>query len=329
MRGGGQGASDVVAARFDAVANMVRSLGLAPGTEREVLAKLDAARGAGLAGNWRTSLNGLDALAADLQDRGLAPSLVDEVLVLRSMVVFEMLFGPIPEAGSVRFPAPIQVWTLDVFLADLAAESPQAAADACASVIFPLPTTAAPANAGGGGQEEPNEKEIEAQAKKAVVQLVKKIAEDVWNWITGGRGPPAQLGGGGVDPGQPTGQTGGGGGTGDGKKGGPKVKPGCDVDTAALADKVLGGGTITLDDVKGAIKGVSLDAEYTWVKEDFTATLKGSIDVTDPFGDRSWKAGLQLQLSGGSGGRGWGAGLGGTFDSDGGWGVQGGIELRF
>ena len=319
------GASQVLLDRFEQVARLIESLRVPSGGVTELLAKLDASRNAAIRGNGKTSTNLLDALAGDLEARGVATQVVDEVRVLRSMVVFEMLVGPIPDAAHLALPRPFQLWTLDVFFADLLVEAPGDAALACTSQIFPL------ANLVPGNRQDPqDEKQIEEQAKKGLKALAKTLLEEVWTWITGGRGAPKPIGGGGEDPGQPTGQTGGGGGAGGGKKGGPKVKPGCDVDTSGLTSKLLAGETITLDDVKDAVDGVSVDLSYTWVKEDFTATLKGSIDLTNPFGDRSWKAELELQVTGtGSGGRGWSGSLGGSFDSEGTWGVQGGFELRF
>lgn len=298
------GASGVVLAKFAAVESAIEASGLSPKDVRPLTAKLDAARMAAENGRWRASLGALEALSSGLSGLPLPPTLRDDVDALRAMVVFEMLFGPIPEASADRMPYPFQLHLLGWILADLAVEAPRPIADGCVGQMFPLPSFVILAP--GGPHGPPQDPQLDDQMRNEFKKAAKEVLTDIKDKVTG------------KTTGSPD--------AGAAKKGNTTVRPRCEVDNAKIANASAAGG-VTVDVLKSAVTSIGVQVTHTFATGDLTGSLTGGIDITDPWGDRGWRLSGALELGGRDSW--WGASLGGFYDSSGGFGVSGGFKIRF
>jgi hypothetical protein len=273
----------------------IETSGLPPGEVRSLTAKLDASRSAAEGARWQASLGAVDALAVRLAGLNVPSGLRDDVASLRAMLVFEMLFGAIPEASMDRMPYPVQIEVLGRVLGRLAIEAPRPIADGCVGQIFPLPTpiVLAPGGPHGPADDPALEELVRNEFKKAA----KEVLTDIKESVTGKNG------------------------TGAGSPGNTTVRPRCEVDGSKLANASAS------SDVTSAVTSIGVQVTHTFTTGDYTGRFAGGIDITDPWGTRGWRLSGALELEGGDGR--WGASLGGFYDSEGGFGVSGGFRLRF
>ena len=268
------GISDIVRDQFETVANGIRSAGLPRGATNEFLAKLDAARHAAIAGNARTAMSVLDALRGGLELKDAPVPLREDLAKLRAFVVFEGLFGPIPEALAAIEPFPIQVQLLDWALTDVNHVLPDAIADACIAVIFPVASPPFSILAPGSGDEKPA---LDEQTKRAIKEAVKPVLDDIKSSLTGGGGSGT------------SGQTGGGTSNGGTKSGNTTVTPRCEFDAGSIGSGGLLGGVTSA--------GVGVTHTFSG-GSGVRGTLSGSLDITNPGGAKGWRASAGLDLDG-------------------------------
>lgn len=306
------GVSPVVLGQFDLVDSMLQAAGLPRGTLRELTAKLDAARSAAVAGNPLTSVNVLDTFLGRLVQVGVPAGLLAETGILRSMVLFEGMFVPIPLVPATADVLPVQLQVLEWFLGDVLLYAPSAMASSCVSLLFPAggspaptlaPESPGPAQPGGGTG---GMNGLSPQVKNDL----KDMAKDAVKELTGVGGGTSS-----------TGQSGGGVTNGGTQKGNTTVRPRCEVDPGVAGNATSSSGFVS------AVTSMGVRVGHTTTVGGVGVNVGVNLDILEPGGRRDLRAGFDLDLTDPLDN--WRVSAFGSYDREGGFSFGVGFRLRF
>lgn len=270
--------SGAVVLQVDLLRLELPTLGLEPAELDWLMDKLDVVLAAAERGSVRSALHASDQVADALADVGAPPHVTDMADVLGAMIIFESLVAPVLEAPAV-VDAPASAWQLLAWLADDAdRDGADLLVDECVAVAEELLSPAMLFGESGGGVGD-------LKITTADKRILKAYALDLWDDVRGkssdeSKATSERKDGGLADVGSKKADT-------------PVAKrvlsPRCEIDQATL-----GGDP---DNFKSSITSMGLNFGYTWEWVDWSATVSGSVDVTEPFGPMpGWRCGLDFEL---------------------------------